>query len=97
MQCFSGFANFYKIFIKEYCKIAALLTCLTWKDKFVWNEKVEEVFKALKKAFTSVSILVHVDPSKPFFIEIDASNFVLDLILFKYGKDGQLYYIAYCS
>jgi hypothetical protein len=30
-----GFANFYKIFIKDYFKIAVPLTCLTGKDKFV--------------------------------------------------------------
>jgi hypothetical protein len=53
VQCFLGFANFYGIFIKDYSKIVAPLTCLTRKDKFVWDEKAEEVFAALKKAFTS--------------------------------------------
>jgi hypothetical protein len=35
VQCFLGFANFYRIFIKDYSKIAAPLTRLTGKDKFV--------------------------------------------------------------
>ena len=61
VQCFLDFVNFYKIFIKDYSKIAAPLIRLTRKDKFVWNEKAKEAFEALKKAFISVVILVHAD------------------------------------
>ena len=67
VQCFMDFANFYRIFIENYSKIAAPLTRLIRNDKFVWNEKAEEAFEALKKAFTSALILVHADFSKPFF------------------------------
>jgi hypothetical protein len=81
VQYFLDFANFYRIFIKDYSKIAALLTHLTRKDKFVWDEKAEEAFETLKKAFTSAPILVHVDSSKPFFLEADASDFALGSIL----------------
>jgi hypothetical protein len=42
VQCFLGFANFYKIFIKDYSIIVAPLTRLIGKDKFVWNEKAFE-------------------------------------------------------
>ena len=35
MQYFLGFINFYRIFIKDYSKIAAPLTCFIRKDKFV--------------------------------------------------------------
>jgi hypothetical protein len=51
VQCFLGFTNFYRIFIKDYSEIAAPLTCLIGKDKFVSNKKAEEAFEALKKAF----------------------------------------------
>ena len=95
MQYFLDFANVYNIFIKDYSKITAPLTCLIENDKFIWNEKVEEAFEALKKAFSLASILVHVDSSKPFFLETDASNFALGSILSQYGKDGQLHPIAY--
>jgi hypothetical protein len=33
VQCFLGFANFYRIFIKNYSQVAAPLTQLTCKDK----------------------------------------------------------------
>ena len=88
MQCFLGFANFYRIFIKDYSKISAPLTHLTGKDKFVWDEKVEEAFEVLKKAFISTPIFVYADSSKPFFLETDASHFILNSILSQYGKDG---------
>ncbi len=38
VQCFLGFANFYRRFIKGYSKITTPLTTLTYKDKpFSWN------------------------------------------------------------
>jgi hypothetical protein len=33
VQCFLGFANFYRLFIQDYSKIDALLIHLTCKDK----------------------------------------------------------------
>jgi hypothetical protein len=92
-----GFANFYRIFIKDYSKIVAPLTRLTGKDKFVWDEKAEEAFETLKKAFTSTPILVHADSLKPFFLEADASDFALGSVLSQYGEDGRLHPIVYHS
>ena len=37
VQCFLGFANFYRIFIKNYSQVAASLTWLTCKDKLEWG------------------------------------------------------------
>jgi hypothetical protein len=68
VQCFLGFANFNRIFIKDYSKIAAPLTRFIEKDKFTWDEKAEEAFEMLKKAFTSAPILVHAYSSKLFFL-----------------------------
>jgi hypothetical protein len=97
VQCFLGFANFYRIFIKDYSKIAAPLTRLTVKNKFVWDEKAKEAFETFKKAFTSAPILIHADSSKPFFLEADASDFALGVVLSRYDEDRRLHLIAYCS
>jgi hypothetical protein len=97
VQCFLGFANFYRIFIKDYFKIAIPLIRLTWKEKFVWDEKAEKAFKALKKAFTSALIFVHADSSKSFFLEADISDFALGLVLSQYDKDRRLHPIVYRS
>ena len=37
VQCFLGFANFYRIFIKNYSQVAAPLTRLICKDKLEWR------------------------------------------------------------
>ena len=49
VQCFLGFVNFYRIFIKDYSKIAAPLTNLTGKNKFMWNTEAEQTFKHLRR------------------------------------------------
>jgi hypothetical protein len=97
VQCFLDFSNIYRIFIKDYSKIAAPLTRLRGNDKFVWDEKAGKAFKRLKKVFTSTPILVDADSSKPFFLEADPSNFALDSVLSHYGEDGRLHPIAYRS
>jgi hypothetical protein len=97
VQCFLGFANFYRIFIKDYSKIAVPLIHLTRKDKFVWDENAEKAFEMLKKAFTSVSILVYAHSSKPIFLDTDASDFALGSVFSQYSEDGRLHPIAYRS
>jgi hypothetical protein len=97
VQCFLGFANFYRIFIKNYSKIATPLTCLTGKEIFSWNDQTQEAFDSLKKAFFSAPILIHVDFTKPFFLEIDAPDYALRAILSQYGDDGHLYLLAFYS
>jgi aspartyl/asparaginyl-tRNA synthetase len=77
VQCFLGFANFYRIFIKNYSQVAALLTRLTCKDKLEWGPEAQKAFQDFKATFTTVPILVHPNFFKPFYMETDASDFAL--------------------
>jgi hypothetical protein len=62
VQCFLGFANFYRKFIKNYSKIVMPLTELTRiNKKFMWSAGAAEAFDHLKQAFTSSPILAHAD------------------------------------
>jgi hypothetical protein len=97
VQCFLSFANFYRIFINDYSKIVAPLIRLTGKKKISWNDQTQEAFDSLKKAFSSAPILIHVDFSKPFFLETDASDYALGAILSQYGDDGHLHPIVFYS
>jgi hypothetical protein len=97
IQCFLGFANFYRIFIRNYSKIAAPLTRLTRKDKLEWNAEANQAFETLKKAFTMAPILTHPDFQKPFFLETDASDFALGAVLSQPDKDGRLHLVAFHS
>ena len=97
VQCFLGFANFYWIFIKNYSKIVALLTWLTCKDKLDWNSGVENTFQLLKEAFMIACVLAHPDFSKPFFMEIDASDFALGAVLLQFEDGEKLHRVAFYS
>ena len=97
VQCFLGFANFYRIFIKNYSQVAAPLTRLTCKDKLEWGPEAEQAFQALKTAFTTAPILVHPDFAKAFYLETDASDFALGAVLSQIGVDGKLHPVAFYS
>jgi hypothetical protein len=57
------------------------LTRLTYKNKLKWSSGVDQVFQDLKTAFTTTPILIHLDFSKPFFLESDASDYALGAVL----------------
>ena len=60
VQCFLGFANFYRNFIQDYSKIVLPLTKLTRKGQsFILSKETDMAFESLKKAFTSAPILGH--------------------------------------
>ena len=81
VQCFHGFANFYRIFIKKNSQVAAPLTWLTSKNKFEWGPQAEKAFQNLKTAFTTALILLHPDFAKAFYLETNASDFALGAML----------------
>ena len=97
VQCFLGFANFYRIFIKNYSQVVAPLTRLTCKDKLEWGPQAQKTFKDLKVAFTTAPILLHLDFSKAFYLETDASDFALGAVLSQMGEDGKLHLVAFYS
>jgi hypothetical protein len=97
VQCFLGFANFYRIFIKNYSQVTAPLTRLTCKDKLEWGPEAEQAFQNLKTAFTTAPILVHPNFAKAFYLETDASDFALGAVLSQIGEDGKLHPVAFYS
>ncbi|GKU10375.1 unnamed protein product, partial [Fusarium langsethiae] len=77
VQAFTGFANFYRRFIRDFSKLTAPLNHLTKKDvPFVWDETCEKAFRDLKGAFTSAPILRPFDWTKDVILETDASDYV---------------------
>jgi len=57
-RSFLGLAGYYKMFVKDFFKIASLLTNLLKKIvKFKWMNKCEEVFQEIKHKLTSAPIL----------------------------------------
>jgi hypothetical protein len=64
------------IFITHYSTIGTPLTHLTRKDQpFSWGVEVENAFQFLKASFTITTLLIHVDPSKPFVLKTNTLDF----------------------
>lgn len=75
---FLGFANYYRMFIPNYSKIARPLTALTGKGTpFSWGKDQETAFETLKDKFCNAPVLTHWDPTLPTFLETDCSGFAL--------------------
>ncbi|GAB7336948.1 hypothetical protein MBLNU13_g02313t1, partial [Cladosporium sp. NU13] len=75
---FLGFANYYRVFIPNYSKIAAPLTALTGKGvTFSWGKIEEEAFEELRDKYCRAPVLSHWDPTLPTFLETDCSGFAL--------------------
>lgn len=95
---FLGFGNFYRRFIDHYSDIVQLLVDLTKKDKvFKWTEDCQAVFEELKKRFTSASVLIMPDTTKPFVLECDASLMATAAVLRQQDINGDWHPVAYLS
>jgi hypothetical protein len=70
---------------------------ITYKDKLKWNLGTDQAFQDLKTAFITAPILIHSDFSRPFFLEIDASNCALVGVLSQKGDDEPLHLVAFNS
>ncbi|KAL8148658.1 hypothetical protein AgCh_005865 [Apium graveolens] len=85
--------GYYQRFVQDFSKIATPLTKLTRKnEKFIWNEKYEEIFQELKKRLITAPILSLPDDQGNFVIYSDASHKGLGCVLMQYDK-----VIAYAS
>lgn len=91
VRSFLGTAGYYRKFIKDYAEIAAPLTYLTKKKtKFVWESEQKESFDRLKNELLSPNVLQYPDPSKPYVITTDASNFACSGVLSQETNGHQL-------
>jgi hypothetical protein len=64
---------------------------------FQWTPSTQHAFDRLKEVFTQAPVLLHVDPTKPFQVETDASDFAIGAILSQPDDDGILHPVAYYS
>lgn len=82
VQSFLGFANFYRRFIPHFSRLSLPLTTLTKKNStFQWDLKAQESFDNLKQELSSDTVLLHPDPTKPFDLHTDASDYAIGAVL----------------
>ena len=85
---FLGFANYYRMFIPNYSKLATPLTALTGKGvAFFWGKAEASAFERLRDKFCRAPVLSGWDPTLPTFLETDCSGFALGGALLQ-EKDG---------
>uniref|UniRef100_A0A8C7HG43 Gypsy retrotransposon integrase-like protein 1 n=1 Tax=Oncorhynchus kisutch TaxID=8019 RepID=A0A8C7HG43_ONCKI len=99
LQRFLGFANFYRMFIRDYSRVAAPLTALTSCTRiFCWTPEADRAFLNLKSRFTNAPILSKPDTSRQFVVEVDASDVGVGAILSQRSStDGKLHPCAFYS
>ncbi|QRW18621.1 Retrotransposable element Tf2 protein [Rhizoctonia solani] len=98
VQLFLGFANFLRQFVANFSHMARLLHNLVKKNTpWQWNSKEQEAFQGLKDAITNALVLCHADPTKPYFLETNASGAALGSILSQCQDDGQLHPLGFLS
>jgi hypothetical protein len=69
-------ADYYKKFVKHFGMIFRLLTELLKKEYvFIWTSDQDIAFQTLKPALMQAPVLALPNFSKPFLIEIDASDY----------------------
>jgi Reverse transcriptase (RNA-dependent DNA polymerase)/RNase H-like domain found in reverse transcriptase/Aspartyl protease len=84
---FTGFANYFRKYIKAYSAMASPLTNLTRKSSaFTWGKAQQEAFQAIKYALTHAPVLVMPDFTKPFEVWCDASKLGLGALLMQEGR-----------
>ncbi|CAI7871274.1 unnamed protein product [Closterium sp. NIES-53] len=97
IQSFLGIVNYVRRFMPNMARITSPLTDLLHKDRnFVWGEEAEAAFQELKQLLVSPPVLHIADPSRPFEVITDASDFAIGAVLLQdFGNGLQL--IAYES
>ena len=59
IRSFLGLSGYYRRFIEDFSRLAALMTILTWKEvKIEWNDLCEKAFQELKRRLTTTLILI---------------------------------------
>jgi hypothetical protein len=93
IRSFLELAGYYRRFIPDFYRIAKPITELLKKEaKFVWGQKCEDAFHALRQHLTTTPVLAQPDSSEPFDVYCDAYGTGLGCVLM---QDNRV--IAYAS
>ena len=99
---FLGLANYYSTYVKNFAELAAPLTDeLKARNpqnrKIIWNDRMRTAFVKLKEALLANAVLDIADPTKPFVLEVDSSDFAVGGVLSQKDAEGNLRPVAFFS
>ena len=97
IRSFLGHARFYRIFIKDFSKIARPLSNLLNKDVvFKFDEECSAAFQTLKDKLTTAPVMIAPDWSKEFELMCDANDYAVGTVLGQ-RQDKTFHTIYYTS
>ena len=97
VRAFLGLCGYYRKFVYSFSEIAKPLYKLTEKKTpFVWSDECSVAFEMLKDKLVQSPILAHPDFTKPFILDVDASEKCIGAVLSQETEDGECV-IAYGS
>jgi hypothetical protein len=100
LRSFLGMCSFYRTYVQDFAGISTPLTNLTKKnasDKIRFNEEQRQAFNRLKEALSHATTLYSPNPSSPFIVRTDASDYAVGAVLAQVNTDGREYPIAFAS
>eukprot|EP01029_Cantina_marsupialis_P031725 TRINITY_DN920_c0_g2_i1.p1 TRINITY_DN920_c0_g2~~TRINITY_DN920_c0_g2_i1.p1 ORF type:complete len:1759 (-),score=361.37 TRINITY_DN920_c0_g2_i1:1652-6928(-) len=102
VRSFVGLMSFFRDFFPEYLKWVGPFQELTKdgdKSVFKWTAELDECFKKCKDFLLSdaAPFLQLADPSKPFFLQTDASDYGIGGALFQLDEDNNLVPVQYIA
>jgi len=91
--------NFYRRFIQDFSAKARLLFDLTRsKQVWTWSGREQAAFEDLKTVVTTALVLVSLQESDPFRIEVDSLDFATGAVLSQQSTtDGKWHPVAFYS
>jgi O-acetyl-ADP-ribose deacetylase (regulator of RNase III) len=96
LKSFLAAAGFYRRFIQGFAQKTYNLRALLKKDtRFIWNDKCEEEFQAIKKALTNKPILQLPCMAKQFYLLVDSSGTGLSYTLAQKDEQNRLHACFY--
>jgi len=93
-----GVLGYLRPFIQGFAHLAQPITDLLKKDKpFYWGMKQRQALDDLINIVISGPVLRQPDPTKPFMLEVDASDIASGAILYQYNEQNKLQPTRYYS
>ncbi len=90
VRSFLGFCNFYRSFIANFSTVARPLNDLTKKlHQWRWEADEQASFDTLKDLCSSYPVLRSPDWTRQFFMDTDASDFTLGIVISQEFTDGR--------
>ena len=99
MQSFIGMCNYYRNCIPNFGLIAEPLLKLTRKNDtgFNWSPECTQAFELLKEALTSDSVMAYPNPTKPYLLYCDASEYSIGSVLCQLDSNNVERVVQYLS